>query len=114
MKSKKPCRTGIITPNEAKADPRRNAIPGVNLLDEVLDEHAKYIISTQEATQKIEALKQQYPRAAALMTAEGYLYLWDYSNVCAASKAFKRILDGEDYETAIADMRKELSVANEN
>lgn len=108
MKSKKPCGTGIITPNEAKADLRRNAIPGVNLFDEVAEAHEKYAISAQEAITKIEALKQQYPRAAALKIAESYLYGFSYSRVCAASKAFKRILNGEDYETAIADMRKEF------
>lgn len=56
----------------------------------------------------LEELVRKYPRANAYMKAEGYAY--SSSNDVRASagkKALERILNGEDYEQAIADMKKE-------
>lgn len=56
----------------------------------------------------LEELVRKYPRANAYMKAENYAYS-SSNNVraTAGKKALERILNGEDYKQAIADMKKE-------
>lgn len=98
---------------------RRAAIPGVKLIEKAREEWDKWHDDTVRAIDNgdgirpaepkvnIEALKEQYPRAAALLKAESYSRSANYAKASAGSKARERIIDGEDYEKAIADMEQE-------
>lgn len=56
----------------------------------------------------LEELVRKYPRANAYMKAEGYAYSSsNNARATAGKKALERILNGEDYKQAIADMKKE-------
>lgn len=50
-----------------------------------------------------------YPRAVAYRKAISFSYAAHYAKAGAGRKAAERILDGEDYNTAIADMEQEWS-----
>lgn len=98
---------------------RRAAIHGVKLIEKAREEWDKWHDDTVRAIDSgdgirpaepkvnIEALKEQYPRAAALLKAESYSRSTNYAKSSAGSKARERIIDGEDYEKAIADMEQE-------
>lgn len=98
---------------------RRAAIPGVKLIEKAREEWDKWHDDTVRAIDNgdgirpaepkvnIEALKEQYPRAAALLKAESYSRSTNYAKASAGSKARERIIDGEDYAKAIADMEQE-------
>lgn len=98
---------------------RRAAIPGVKLIEKAREEWDKWHDDTVRAIDNgdgirpaepkvnIEALKEQYPRAAALLKAESYSRSTNYAKASAGSKARERIIDGEDYEKTIADMEQE-------
>lgn len=98
---------------------RRAAIHGVKLIEKAREEWDKWHDDTVRAIDNgdgirpaepkvnIEALKEQYPRAAALLKAESYSRSTNYAKASAGSKARERIIDGEDYEKAIADMEQE-------
>lgn len=62
---------------------------------------------------KIEALKAQFPRAAAWHKADAYAAAYNASKAAAGRKARTRIENGEDYVMAIADMENEWSAAAE-
>lgn len=56
----------------------------------------------------LEELVRKYPRANAYMKAESYAYSSsNNARAAAGKKALERILNGEDYKQAIADMKKE-------
>ena len=98
---------------------RRAAIPSVKLIEKAREEWDKWHDDTVRAIDNgdgirpaepkvnIEELKEQYPRAAALLKAESYSRSTNYAKASAGSKARERIIDGEDYEKAIADMEQE-------
>lgn len=55
----------------------------------------------------IAELAAKYPRANAYLTAESWSMAANYAKSAAGKKALERIIDGEDYETAIAEMNRE-------
>lgn len=57
----------------------------------------------------IEALNQQYPRAAAYIQAERFAHAAHYAKSAAGKKAMARIINGDDCATALEDMQAEWS-----
>ena len=55
----------------------------------------------------IAALKEKYPRAAAFLLAESWEYMPHYMRSTAGIKAKERIINGEDYNEVIKDMKAE-------
>lgn len=55
----------------------------------------------------ITALKEKYPRAAAFLLAESWEYMPHYMRSTAGIKAKERIINGEDYNEVIKDMKAE-------
>ena len=51
----------------------------------------------------IEALRKKYPRAAAYRKAEADSFAANYVQASAYKKALERIINGDDYEKALAD-----------
>ena len=51
-------------------------------------------------------LKKKYPRAVAYLLAESYAFSENYEKAAAGRKAQERILNGEDYKGAIAEMKE--------
>ena len=62
-----------------------------------------------QPTANIDALNTKYPRAAAYVKAEDYSYAANYAKSSAGRKALEKIINGEDYAQAIADMEAEWS-----
>lgn len=62
-----------------------------------------------QPTVNIEALNAKYPRAAAYIKAENYSCAANYAKSSAGRKALEKIINGEDYAQAIADMETEWS-----
>lgn len=100
---------------------KMNAIEGLQELEDASIAWKEYYIAYRrfieddaegKAPKKPEAsleeLVRKYPRANAYMKAESYAYS-SSNNARAAvgKKALERILNGEDYKQAIADMKKE-------
>ena len=102
-----------------------NAIEGLKEIEAAIDEHDKYhrdfnrrmenenLSSIGIATPKsdIEALKTLYPRATAYLKALSFSNGANYARRSAGDKAVKRIVNGEDYTTVIADMESEWSAS---
>ena len=57
---------------------------------------------------EVDALKKKYPRAAAYLEAERWIYSQNPVKVRLASRALEKILDGEDPEAVIQEMSKGL------
>ena len=57
---------------------------------------------------KVEALEKKYPRAAAYLEAEKWIYSQNPVKVRLASRALEKIIDGEDPEAVIQEMRQGL------
>ena len=55
----------------------------------------------------LKAMKARFPRAAAYLEAESFDFSSNYNKSKAGRKAKERILNGEDYVSAIADMKNE-------
>ena len=53
---------------------------------------------------KVEALAKKYPRAAAYLEAEKWIYSANPVKVRLAARALEKILDGEDPEAVIQEM----------
>ena len=53
---------------------------------------------------EVEALEKKYPRAAAYLEAERWIYSADPVKVRLAARALEKILDGEDPEAVIQEM----------
>lgn len=60
-------------------------------------------------TADIQALKAQYPRADAYLTAQSWANSENYAKAKAGAKALECIIDGDDYAKALADMEAEWS-----
>ncbi len=54
-----------------------------------------------------ETMREKYPRAAAYLKADKMASAAHYAKAAAGEKARERIINGEDYEQAIADAEKE-------
>lgn len=54
------------------------------------------------------ALKVRYPRAAAYLKAESWYYSANFAKSNAGSKAMERIINGDDYDIVIQDMKGEF------
>lgn len=57
----------------------------------------------------IPAMKKAHPRAAAYLKAESFSLSENYAKSRAGRKALEKIIDGDDFEKAIAIMEKEWS-----
>lgn len=57
---------------------------------------------------EVDALKKKYPRAAAYLEAERWIYSGNPVKVRLAGRALEKILDGEDPEAVIQEMSKGL------
>lgn len=57
---------------------------------------------------EIDELRAKYPRAAAYLEAERWIYSQNPVKVRLASRALEKILDGEDPEAVILEMSKGL------
>lgn len=100
---------------------KMNAIEGLQELEDASIAWKEYYIAYRrfieddaegKAPKKPEAsleeLVRKYPRANAYMKAESYAYSSsNNARAAAGKKALERILNGEDYKQAIADMKKE-------
>jgi hypothetical protein len=60
-------------------------------------------------TTDIDGLLKQYPRAAAYLKAESYSLADHYAKAAAGKKALEKIINGDDYAQALAEMDKEWS-----
>lgn len=60
-------------------------------------------------TVNVEELNTKYPRAAAYIKAENYSCAANYAKSSAGRTALEKIINGEDYVQAIADMEAEWS-----
>lgn len=60
-------------------------------------------------TADVNALKAQYPRADAYLTAQSWTNSENYAKAEAGAKALERIINGDDYAEALADMDAEWS-----
>lgn len=61
----------------------------------------------QKPEYDFEALNAKYPRAAAYLKAESFENASNYAKAAAGKRAKERIINGEDYCAAIADMESE-------
>ena len=59
--------------------------------------------------QTVEELSAKYPRASAYLTAQSLSGASHYAKSAAGRKALERIINGEDHEQVIADMKAEWS-----
>lgn len=57
----------------------------------------------------IKELRERYPRADACIKAQDWEHASHFMKAAAGRKAMQRIIDGEDYAQAIADMEAEWS-----
>ena len=57
---------------------------------------------------EVEELKKKYPRAAAYLEAERWIYTGNPVKVRLGSRALEKIIDGEDPEAVILEMSKGL------
>jgi hypothetical protein len=57
----------------------------------------------------VAVLEKQYPRATAFLKAEAWENASNYAKSAAGNKAKERIINGEDYVAALADMEAEWS-----
>jgi hypothetical protein len=97
-----------------------NALEGLRELEDAKDAWESYNYwynrfiergAEGKAPKKPEAnlkeLVQKYPRTNAYLNAEAFSFASNYHKAAIGRKAAKRILNGEDYKQAIADMKKE-------
>lgn len=70
------------------------------------DEANDGVFPPTRPTADIPALLEKYPRAAAYLEAERYSMAAHYVKAAAGRKAIDAIIDGEDYQAAIAAMEK--------
>lgn len=61
-----------------------------------------------DKTQKSDELRAKYPRAAAYLEAERWIYSENPVKVRLGSRALEKIIDGEDPEAVILEMSKGL------
>ena len=109
---------------EQKAQQERedkiNAIDGLREYEAVLDAWEEYAYSYQryitsgaigkapvKPAVTADDLAVKYPRAAAYFACKEYQYSENPQKSAAGSKALERILNGEDHETVLREMKKE-------
>ena len=73
------------------------------------DEYNDGVFPPKKPTASSKDLMSKYPRAAAYLKAESWSYSEHFVKSAAGRKAMDRIINGDDYEQAIADMDKEFS-----
>jgi len=71
------------------------------------DEYNDGVNPPERPTTNIAELKARYPRAAAYLVAESYSYADHYVKAGAGKRAVERIINGEDYNKVLADMKAE-------
>lgn len=67
----------------------------------------------QKPAETMESASQRYPRAAAYLKANLYMFASNYGKSAAGQRAMERIMEGEDFEKVIADMEAEWTAAAE-
>lgn len=111
----------IAAANEAKL---LAAVPGLNELRAACEDVARYHEQFERMMEDegndgarppkpikgdVDALRAQYPVAAAYLKAESWSYAEHYAKSGAGKKAMERIANGEDHVAAVADMEAEWS-----
>lgn len=72
------------------------------------DEYNDGIFPPEKPSVNLDDLRARYPRAAAYLRAESWTFASNSAKNSAGRKALNRIIEGEDYAAAIADMEKEF------
>lgn len=111
---------------ERKARERQDkidAIEGLTELKSAIRELKDYYDRYNEAVENgygilpvrpdidLDAIRADYPRAAAYLRAENYSLSENDAKASAGAKALERIINGEPHETVIAEMENEWSKA---
>lgn len=114
-------KSAILEEKKKKLD---SNVPGLEILRKAINDAGRYYDQFNEMTENefndgvnppakptsdINALKLQYPRAAAYITAESWEYASNYAKSEAGAKAKRAIADGVDAESAIKIMESEWS-----
>ena len=110
-----------------KAEADRNAmiaaIDGIKEIETARSEWEEYHYKFNKAmdrgdcrypskpTSNVEELKAKYPRATAYLKAQSYKNSSNVGKYSAGKKALERIIDGENFETVLADMETEWTIA---
>jgi len=102
-------------------DMKINAISGLKKIQDATEEWDRYyynreIRANDESTSSIciahpesdiKNLKIEYPRAAAYLLAEDYSFSSDYEKSMIGKTTLEKIINGEDYNTVIAEMESQ-------
>lgn len=97
-----------------------NAIEGLHEIKRAIEEQVRWRRDFNRAMESenrcvgmrakpkdnIDALKQKYPRAVAYLLAESESLKSNYELSAIGSEALERIINGEDYNVVLADMKK--------
>lgn len=73
------------------------------------DESNDGVCPPKAPTCSVSELSARYPRASAYLTAEDWSCASNYIKAGAGAKALERIINGEDHEQVLEDMRSEWS-----
>lgn len=73
------------------------------------DEYNDGAFPPKRPTSDVKALRAQYPRADAYLTAQSWANSQNYAKAKAGKKALERIINGDDYAQALADADAEWS-----
>ena len=97
---------------EEQIEERRAKVAAIEGLTELRAAQADLseagIDELQDKLQKRDELWDKYPRAAAYLEAERWIYSQNPVKVRLASRALEKIIDGEDPEAVIQEMSKGL------
>lgn len=111
---------------EEKAEAERNAkidaIDGLKELEKIISEWKNYYyklnsnydneykssILPTKPNITVEEVSAKYPRANAYLTAQSWSLANNFKKVNAGKKALDKIIDGDDYEEAIEQMKAEF------
>lgn len=78
------------------------------------DEYNDGVFPPKRPPVDINALRERYPRAAAYVDAKDWSDSLHHAKSAAGMVAVQKILDGQDYEQAIADMHSEWNTYSKN
>lgn len=100
----------IVYMTEEQIEERRAKVAAIEGLAELRAAQAELrkagIDDLADRLQKRDELWAKYPRAAAYMEAERWIYSADPVKVRLAARALEKILDGEDPEAVIQEMSR--------
>lgn len=99
------------------------AIEGIKEIEAIQSEWETYFYKRDRAFEsecgrfptapktEISSVKAKYPRAAAYLLAQSYSFASNYEKAHAGRNALERIINGEDHDTVIAEMKSEWEAA---